>query len=59
VVSVGSSGDLREILPVMVAAAEPYWGADTGKAVLVSLQEGDERIGSVRGDTTGSTRERR
>jgi hypothetical protein len=37
--STGSSGDLREIFPIMVFAASPYIGNDTGKAVRTKTKQ--------------------
>jgi hypothetical protein len=48
VVSVGSSGDLRHIIPVMLAAATPYLGTDTKETLFIRLKEGDPRITEVR-----------
>lgn len=48
ITSVGSSGDLRRVLPIMVAAAEPHFGGNTGKAVEIVLRENDERVEKLR-----------
>lgn len=37
VVTHDSGADLREVLPAMVAAAAPYLGGNTGKAILVRV----------------------
>lgn len=41
ITSDGSSGDLRRVLPYMIAAAKPHLGSDTGKQILIQLEEGD------------------
>lgn len=47
--SSGISGDLRKVLPVLVAAAKPHIGKDTGERVKVALTEDDEAILEVKG----------
>jgi hypothetical protein len=47
VTSSGSSGDLREVFPILVAAGEPHLGTDTGKQLHVSLSESDPRVAAV------------
>jgi len=42
--STGTSGDLRMIFPVMVAAAAPYIGENTEKTIEINLEENDKRI---------------
>jgi len=49
--SSGASGDLRRVLPALVAAAKPYIGKDTGKRVKVALSEDDEEILEIKGLT--------
>ena len=49
IVSVGSSGDLRWVLPFMIAGAEQMIGTDTGRMIEVSLSESDERVAELRG----------
>lgn len=44
IVSTGSSGDLRRVFPVMIAAAAPYVGEDTKKMKEIELGENDKRI---------------
>jgi hypothetical protein len=51
VTSTGSSGDLRRVFPVLVAAAKPYIGANTGKQVEVTLTENDKAVVEIRGLT--------
>lgn len=48
VVSTGTSGDLRRVLPVLFAAADPYLGKDTGHVVDLTIKEGDPRISAIR-----------
>ena len=48
VTSTGSSGDLRRVFPVLVAAAKPYIGTNTGKKVEVSIMENSKEIAEIR-----------
>ena len=36
--------DLRQIMPMMVAAAAPYMGADTGEAITVKMEPDDPQV---------------
>jgi hypothetical protein len=48
-VSTGSSGDLRRVFPIMVAAVQPYLGKNTNKkAVTITLREQDRRVQAIR-----------
>lgn len=38
-VSTGSSGDLRRVMPFLVQAATPYLATDTGRAIRVEIEE--------------------
>jgi len=49
VTSTGSSGDLRRVMPYMLAAAEPYMLSNTGQVVRVIVYENDARANSIRG----------
>ena len=49
VTSSGSSGDLRQVFPILVAAAKPHIGSNTGKKVKVILSEGDKRVTEIKG----------
>jgi hypothetical protein len=49
VASIGSSGDLRRVVPVMLAAASPYIGKSTANAISLEIAETDPRIQSIRG----------
>lgn len=49
VTSRGSSGDLRRVFPVLVAAARPYIGTNTGKQVDVTLTEGEKAVLEIKG----------
>lgn len=44
IISVGRSGDIREVIPVMIGAGTKHLGENTGKFVRVVLSESDERI---------------
>lgn len=49
ITSSGSSGDLREVLPVLLAAGTPYLGRSTGKRIDVVLSGEDERVRRIAG----------
>lgn len=49
VTSAGSSGDLRRVLPIMVAGAEPYISTNTGKQVSLTLYEGEDSVLHIKG----------
>lgn len=51
VTSTGSSGDLRRVFPVLVAASKPYIGTNTGKQVKVTLTENDKAVIEIKGLT--------
>jgi hypothetical protein len=38
VISTGSSGDLRKVMPILVVASEKYLGKDTGQQVEVTIE---------------------
>ena len=49
VTSTGTSGDLRQVFPILVAASKEYFGTNTGKKVRLILYENDERVIEVKG----------
>lgn len=49
VTSSGSSGDLRRVIPILVAASKKYIGTNTGKKVKVELSEEDDQVKAVKG----------
>ncbi len=49
VTSKGPSGDLRRVFPVLVAAARPFIGTNTGKQVDITLTEQDDRVLEIKG----------
>lgn len=49
ITSVGSSGDLRRVFPVMIGAASSYLGKNTGAIQKVELYEDDPRVLLVKG----------
>lgn len=51
VTSSGSSGDLRQVFPVLVAASKPHIGSNTGKKIKIMLSEGDKRVIEIKGLT--------
>lgn len=48
VTSTGSSGDLRLVFPILVAASKPYLGSNTGKRIEIRLTEEDERVFEIK-----------
>ena len=46
----GSPSELSEVVPVMIAAAEPYIGTGTQDTVRVKMGETDSRIRTIKGD---------
>ncbi len=48
-ISTGSSGDLRLVFPLMVAASTEYIGIDTGKQIEIVIYENDKRVQEIRG----------
>lgn len=53
--SVGSSGDLRDIIDYLLVATFEHFGEDTGKQVRSSLAEGDKRVKGLRSKLVEST----
>ncbi|MBN1435971.1 MAG: hypothetical protein JW936_02755 [Sedimentisphaerales bacterium] len=53
IVNVGRSDDLREIFPIMIAAANPYIGTNTGQRVEVELEEDDDEVEFIKGISDG------
>jgi len=49
VTSAGSSGDLRRVFPILVAASQQYVGKNTGQKVEVNLYEEDQRVIEIKG----------
>lgn len=47
--STGGNGDLRQVFPMMIAAALPYVGKDTGRIINVAISEDDKAIQQVKG----------
>ncbi len=50
VTSTGSSGDLRRVMPILVAAAAPHLGNRTDGKLFVSLREDSPQVSAVRGE---------
>lgn len=46
----GQPSSLSEVVPVMIAAAEPYIADDTGDVVRVRLSETDKRVSRIKGE---------
>lgn len=49
ITSSGSSGDLRRVFPILMGAAAPHLGTNTGQQVAVRLYESDNIVMSVKG----------
>lgn len=49
VVSTGSSGDLRLVVPYMVTAMKPYLGTNTGRKIEVEVPANDPAVQALRG----------
>jgi len=49
IASTDGHGDSRQAFPVMVAAAAPYFGKNTGREVSVSIAEDDKKVTAVKG----------
>lgn len=47
--STGSSGDLRRVFPVMVAASKPYIGKNSGQKIQISIDGSDTRVLEIKG----------
>lgn len=52
VMSEGSNGDMRTVLPVLLAEARPYFGKSTGRKVDVKMNPGDPEVQAVRTGVT-------
>jgi hypothetical protein len=50
VVSTGFSGDLRRVMPIIIAAGQAYLGDDTGQAVSLTLYETDDDVIRIKGE---------
>lgn len=50
VTSSGSSGDLRQVFPILIGASVPYIATNTGKQVPVNLYENDKIVRAVKGE---------
>lgn len=47
--STGQPNDLSEVIPIMIAAAQPYMADETDEIVRVSLSETDKRVAAIKG----------
>jgi hypothetical protein len=47
-VSTGSSGDLRLVFPYIIASMEPYIATNTGKNIVVNINENDPAVEALR-----------
>jgi hypothetical protein len=48
--SEGSTGDIRTVFPIMVAASQPYLGVNTTKPARVTMGMEDAKVKFIRGD---------
>jgi hypothetical protein len=53
--STGSSGDLRRVFPVMIAAARDHLGKNTQGQVEISIDETDPKIAEIKGSFANAT----
>ncbi|MBK8163428.1 MAG: hypothetical protein IPK65_09865 [Gammaproteobacteria bacterium] len=51
ITSTGSSGDLRQVFPILIGAAIPYLASNTGKKIPVRLYESDEVVRAIKGES--------
>lgn len=49
ITSIGSSGDLRRVFPILIGASAPYLATSTGQKVNVSVKEEDKVVKAVKG----------
>lgn len=56
VASVGSSGDLRSLVPVLLVAASQYIGGSTGQIINIEISLSDPRINTLRGGVEASVK---
>lgn len=54
VLSTGTTGDLRQIIPVLVAACMDYIGTDTEKSQKVEIYMNDKRVKMLKGEADAS-----
>ena len=59
VFSSGSSGELRHVVPYLVAAAKPYFGVNTGQKIEVNIAEDDPSVKMMREGVTFAKAETR
>ncbi len=51
ITSLGSSNDLRRIVPYMLIAGEPYFGKSSGQRREIAIYEGDARVIRLRNNS--------
>lgn len=56
VTSTGSSGDLRRVVPGLVAALSPYLGKNTGRKMEVVIEEDNPAVAEIKGEGAGSAK---
>lgn len=47
--SVGSSGDLRQVMPAMVVGSMPYLGKNSGRIIEFEVLEDDQLLNEIKG----------
>lgn len=50
--SIGESGDLRKIFPILLVASKPHIASSTGEKVSYNLKENDKRVQEIKRDAT-------
>lgn len=48
--SVGESGDLRKVFPILLGAAKEHIASNTGQKIIITLSEKDNRVLEVKGE---------
>jgi len=48
--STGQPSDLAAVIPIMIAAAQPYIADETGDVIRVKLTETDQRVSRIKGE---------
>lgn len=50
ITSTGSSGDLRQVFPVLIGASAPYIARNSGRRISVQLYENDKAVKAIKGE---------
>ena len=54
VMSRGSSSDLRNVFPILVAACTPHFGKNTKKQIVIVITEADKRVQLIKAEASPS-----